>query len=464
MFFNRKLTFQQDDLTATNIHKCEDLSEGLRMADSLIDVYRKAENDFLEKKYETALAGFASVARADPEHLWSRFQIARVLEGMKKQNRAYEIYKVLAWHCIKSGYPLLGLDATKRAERILAGFQGTLEAMAELYGLESDRVDNNMDLLPLPELHLDAKLEDPLPVDDKLVSTAEQIAKAFLDPRYPKMVPPIPLFSLLTTEAFFPILEILELRTYQTGEFIVREGDPCKSVYLLAHGEVEIHEGPDDKFKTLARLVSGSVFGEMALITDAPRVASAVAIRECDILELRPEDLEAAAEDLDDITWAMAKFTRQRFLNYLMVSSPVFAQFADEEKKEIFERFTSVGVPTDDIVIREGESGPGLYLILGGEVEVSKFEGDSRVHLANLKEGSVFGEISLVRDTPTTATVKATRGGEFLFLSREDFNDLVAERPEIREALAKLSAERLQEQSQAISNAGIVSKDGAIIF
>ncbi|MBW1871188.1 MAG: cyclic nucleotide-binding domain-containing protein, partial [Deltaproteobacteria bacterium] len=154
----------------------------------------------------------------------------------------------------------------------------------------------------------------------------------------------------------------------------------------------------------------------------------------------------------------------QRFLNTLLVTSPVFAPLEADERKEILERFTSVGVPTDEIIIREGTVGPGLYLILGGEVEVGKFEGGSRVHLASLKEGAIFGEISLIRDTPTTATVKATRGGEFLFLAREDFLQLTEERPEIKQSLAELSQDRLEEQKKAIADANVISEDGAVLF
>lgn len=434
------------------------------MPDMLIDVYRKAETDLLEKRYEQALAGLAVVIQADPEHIWSRFLAGQALEGLNEINRAYEVYQALAWHCIKAGYPLLGLDATKRADRLQAGFEDTLQVLAELYSLESDRVDPELPLLKLPELQTEVPAGAPPAVDDKLPANVENLAKSFHNARYPKSLPPIPLFSFLTMEAFYPILEILELHTFEPGETIVTEGEPSESFYLLAQGEVEVTETHGSQSRTLARLVSGSVFGEMALITNAPRVASAVALRQSDILELRPEELEAAAEDLYDITLAMAKFTRQRFLNNLMVTSPVFKPFSHEERKEILERFSSVGIPTDEVVIREGTPGPGLYVILGGEVEVNKFEGDSRVHLANLKEGSVFGEISLVQDTPTTATVKAVRGGEFLFLSRDDFRELVQQRPAIREALAQLSAERLHEQQQAISDAGLVSEDGAVIF
>jgi CRP-like cAMP-binding protein len=436
------------------------------MSEKLNDLYRKAENDLLEKKYEAALAGFATVVKADPNHLWSRFQVARVLEGLKQNNRAFEIYKALAWHCLKAGYPLLGLGATKRAGRIQKGFDDTLQETSELYGLESDRVDQELVLPADPDLRGDLVPAQVIQVDDRLPAAAEQLAKTFPENRYNRALPPLPLFSFLSKEAFFPILEILVLKTFQPGQTIVKEGDPGTSIYLLAHGEVEVVEGRDKKSHTLARLTSGAVFGEMALITDAPRVASAVALRETDVLELNLEEVTSLAEDVDDtdITWAVAKFTRQRFLTNLMKTSPIFTHFPAERRKEILERFTSIGVPTDEVLIREGEPGPGLYIILGGEAEISKFQGGSRVHVTNLKEGSILGEISLLRDTPTTATVTAIRGGEFLFLSREDFEDLVQAHPEIREALEQLSEERLQEQQQAIKAAGILSEDGALIF
>jgi CRP-like cAMP-binding protein len=434
------------------------------MPEKVIDVYRNAESDFVEGKYNECLAGFTTVVKTDPDHLWSRFQVGRALERLKENNRAFEVFTALASHCIKAGFPLFGVAAVKRAARLQAGSEKTLLILSELYSIESDRVDQDLAFSTIPGLKHDLEAAAAVPMDDKLPAAAEQAAKNFPDPRYAKSLAPVPLFSLLSKEACYPILEIVQLRTFQPGEVVVHAGDPGTSIYLLVHGEVEVHEGEDEKSKTLARLVSGSVFGEMALITDAPRVASAVALRESHILELPLEDLEAAAEDMDDITWAVAKFTRKRFLNNLLITSPVFSPFSQKGRKEILERFTSVGVPTDEIIIREGTPGPGLYLILGGEVEVNKFEGDTRVHLANLKEGAIFGEISLVRDSPTTATVKATRGGEFLFLSKEDFQELVSERPEIKEALAKLSDERIHEQTQAIAQANVISEDGAVIF
>lgn len=434
------------------------------MAQKLTEIYQNAENDFLERRYHDALRGFATVAQAAPDHIWVRFRIGSILEQLKKPNRAVDIYQALAWHCIKGGYPLLGLVAIKRALGIQAAFEDALNALAELYGLESDRIRLGLELFPLPQLDPEATADLIDESEDKLDATATQIAQDVPDTTYPTELPPIPLFSLLTVESFFPILELLQLRTYAPGENVVSQGEPCSSIYMLAHGQIEVSEEHQGKAHSLARLTNGSVFGEMALISEAPRVASATALRESEVLELSCEDLELAAEDLDDITWVMAKFTRERFLQHLLLTSPVFKPFGDEEKREILERFTSVGVPTDEVIIKEGQPGPGLYMILGGEVEVSKFEGDSQVHLARLSEGSVFGEISLINASPTTATVRAVRGGEFLFLAREDFQDLIQQRPAIEEGLAELSLERLDEQRAAMQKAGLVSADGMVIF
>ena len=434
------------------------------MSMKVLDVYRQAENDLLAKNYEKALAGLGAVIQADPGELRARFLVASTLEQMKATNRAFEVYHALTLHCLKAGYPLPGLVAFKKASSLQAKIDDLLDTIVELYSLESDRVDQDLPLPGLPELNGEAEVDGPLEMDDKTKHRVAQLAQTFPQGGYPRKLPAFPLLSLLTSETIFPILEIVETKAFRPGDPIVNEGDPCTSIYMLAFGEVEVREGGEKEGRSLAVLPAGSIFGEMALITDGPRLASARALRDSEVLEISLPELEAAAEDLDDITWAVAKFTRQRFLNNLMVCSPVFAPFSPEERKEILDRFASVGVMTDEVIIKEGEVGPGLYLILGGEVEVSKFEGGSQVHLATLAEGSVFGEISLVRDTPTTATVRATRGGEFLFLPREEFLELAEQRPEIRQALDALSGERLEEQRLALAREQEVSEDGTIIF
>ena len=68
-----------------------------------------------------------------------------------------------------------------------------------------------------------------------------------------------------------------KLRTFKPGEIIFNEGEVGDYTYIIKQGSVKIVTQHKDKSVTLGVLKDGTCFGEMAVITDAPRVASAIA-------------------------------------------------------------------------------------------------------------------------------------------------------------------------------------------
>lgn len=68
-----------------------------------------------------------------------------------------------------------------------------------------------------------------------------------------------------------------EFRTYEPGEHIFTEGDPGNVMYSVIEGKVEIRTND----KIVYTVDQGEVFGEMALIDDKPRSATAVAKTNC---------------------------------------------------------------------------------------------------------------------------------------------------------------------------------------
>ena len=96
-------------------------------------------------------------------------------------------------------------------------------------------------------------------------------------------------------------------------------------------------------------------------------------------------------------------------------------------------------------MIREGQPGRGLFVLLSGELDVSKIDGTDRVLLATLHPGDVFGEISLLNESPTTASVAAARSSTVLFLARENFQRLLEAVPDIRAYIESLSEERMMD-------------------
>lgn len=424
----------------------------------LQDSLSQAESDLIAQRYEPALKGFMTVVRAAPAFSRARLRIADTLLNLGQTKRAAEVYRSLAWHYLRTGQPLLGLVAAKMVIALDPSYEDLLAILAELYSSESDRV-GEVDLPPAELLDSDAR---PVPpsrnTGDALCDEAAKVATDVEQvSKIPDRLPPIPLFSHLGEEPFIRVLSSLRLRRYADGEAIIREGEPGDEFFMLADGIVAVQKNVSGEQRTLAHLAEGAVFGEMALVSNAPRTATVSARGEVSLLSLSRHDLEKHAGELESLTVALRKFTRGRFLANLAATSPLFSDLERDERRSLLKRFQAQVVGAGDILIEEGEQGRGLFLVLRGDFEVTRRGVTGGQRLATLKSGDVFGEISLLREQPTNASVAARTAGEVLFLSREDFQPALHAHPQLHATLRELTAERLR--ANRLVPAGAVVRD-----
>lgn len=89
-------------------------------------------------------------------------------------------------------------------------------------------------------------------------------------------------FSCLSESVLEKIAVRSETASYSSDEVIFRKGDPGYSMYIIAQGRVEIL----DDGELLNHLGRGSVFGEMAVLDDMPRLATAVATEDTVLISL----------------------------------------------------------------------------------------------------------------------------------------------------------------------------------
>jgi len=80
--------------------------------------------------------------------------------------------------------------------------------------------------------------------------------------------------------------------SYQPGEIIFCEYEPGDAFYLIQEGRVQISKIMGDIEKTVDVLQPGEVFGEMAILEEAPRSASAIAAEQVKCLEFNRENFE----------------------------------------------------------------------------------------------------------------------------------------------------------------------------
>jgi CRP/FNR family cyclic AMP-dependent transcriptional regulator len=106
-----------------------------------------------------------------------------------------------------------------------------------------------------------------------------------------------------------------------------------------------------------------------------------------------------------------------------LASVPLFAGLNDRQKQRIARRFSQRTYQTGETIIHQGHIGVGLFIIVSGEVEVIREDGDgNKNHVATIGRGEFFGEFSLIDEAPRIATVNATSSVvECLILSRLDF-------------------------------------------
>ena len=107
--------------------------------------------------------------------------------------------------------------------------------------------------------------------------------------------------------------------------------------------------------------------------------------------------------------------------------------------------------PAGEMVIKEGEPGETMYLIIKGEVSVIKGEGTEReMELDRIGVGDYFGEMALFESDVRSATIRTSEQSDLLVLHKREFAEIVREYPQIALRICKVLSQRLRELHQKI--------------
>jgi len=373
---------------------------------------------------------------------------------------AARVYRATAWYCLKSGHPLPALVCARVLEAHGADASDLTAALVVHYGSESELLGKVAARVALPADGMavpvpDVRTAAPPDAVSLALQRAEHATATYKD--FPEAVHPIPLLSALSEAALRRVLGTLVLRRLPAGAPVVREGEPGNSFFFVAGGRLQVFATDGlDRHTPLAELGENAVFGEMALLSAQPRSASVACLTDVDVLEVGRQSLASLADELGAVAEALHGFTRERLLGNLMATSPLFKPFNRMQQRDLLRRFTSHDVAPGTVVINEGEEGRGLFVVLSGELDVSRKSSDgTAVPLGGLKTGDVFGEMALLRNARTTATVVAQRPATVLFLAREYVARIVSGVPEIRSYLEALAEDR------EIDNQLVMGEDAA---
>src|SRR5439155_6885600 len=125
--------------------------------------------------------------------------------------------------------------------------------------------------------------------------------------------------------------------------------------YVICAGSVRVFREDAQGKHELAALGEGTFFGEMALLSGAPRSASVESSDDdTQLLEISAPVLAQLSHRYPPVAQALKKFMRQRLLSNVMNSSALFKPFTKSDRRDLVQRFRARDVNKADTIIKEG--------------------------------------------------------------------------------------------------------------
>ena len=274
---------------------------------------------------------------------------------------------------------------------------------------------------------LDAVLED----DEDL----ESVERVMDEEELIDSLARVPLFSDLDRKAFAELAREVKLRTINDRAYVFREGDPADSFFLVAEGALEVvRRIPNQKREiVLHQFHQGQAFGIFGLFAGQMRAASCRAIGSAEVIEISAGALAKVVQTHPGARNAISRFYKERLLENFLATSPIFDSLDAVARGLLIGQFKERRLATGEKVVSPGEVFNGLFLVITGELALTKRLGGARDEtLAELGKGQFFGVVSALSGTPARCTIAATRESTITFLPQRAFNEFVKDYPALR--------------------------------
>lgn len=141
---------------------------------------------------------------------------------------------------------------------------------------------------------------------------------------------------------------------------------------------------------------------------------------------------------------------------------PLFADLTSEEIAELVRSSRLIFAAPGERLIEEGAPGDSMFIVLEGELEVTKREDKRDVLLATRKPGEFLGEMSLIEQVPRSASVRAVTGATLLAIGPEAFTGLLRHRPAAATTVLRTVAARLRSTEASLVQADKLASLGTL--
>lgn len=252
-----------------------------------------------------------------------------------------------------------------------------------------------------------------------------------------------PLLSSLGPDAMQRLITEVELVDLEPGEVLFREGEEGRTLYVVADGAVAVFtEGPPKR--RLSSMQEGDFFGETAILTDQGRNATieADSDRGASLLAIDRNVIGDLVEEEPSVLTALLRFFRNRLVNRLIHTSPLFAPFTGPDSRELIRKFRFLEVPPGALIVEQDKRATGMCVLLAGQMEAVRTDDGVPRNIGTLVHGAICGEVSLLSNEPAPFTVRALSKSFILQLPGSVFREVIMTHPQVLVVVSDLAEER----------------------
>jgi signal transduction histidine kinase len=141
---------------------------------------------------------------------------------------------------------------------------------------------------------------------------------------------------------------------------------------------------------------------------------------------------------------------------------PLFGGLSTEAVDRLVSEAELLALGPGEVLVEEGALGDCVYLLLSGQVEVSKRSGERDVSIARRGPGEIIGELAVIQGGQRAATVRATEETQVLRIGSELFEETLLPSPAVAPRLLKIALQRLRNMEQMLKQSEKMASLGVL--
>ncbi|MFO1195598.1 MAG: Crp/Fnr family transcriptional regulator [Burkholderiaceae bacterium] len=142
---------------------------------------------------------------------------------------------------------------------------------------------------------------------------------------------------------------------------------------------------------------------------------------------------------------------------------PLFSGLSEQQLEQLAAGSARRSFPKGRTIVSEGEPSQSMYILLAGRAKVQRSDSEGKeVILAVLGSGEFFGEMSLIDDSPRSASVITLEPCEFMAVSKDAFKSMLMQSPDVAMNVMRGLVRRLREADQKIETLALLDVYGRV--